>query len=59
VIAAALSLFFCGCSNNSDEIDTKKEPHWHTNLDDALAECRQSGKPLLVLSIAGDLKKQC
>lgn len=58
VIAAALSLFFCGCSNHSEDADSK-EPHWHTYLHDAMTECKKSGKPLLIISIAGDLKEQC
>jgi hypothetical protein len=32
---------------------------WRTDLKSALAEARQKGKPLLVVSILGDLKRRC
>jgi hypothetical protein len=51
-----------GCSSSTEEtekVEAKKNADWHTSLEEALAESRKSNKPLLVLSIAGDLKKQC
>lgn len=32
---------------------------WHDDLAAARAEARRSGRPLLVVSIVGDLRKRC